>query len=102
MVDASAFYYDPKGVVGQSTGESDFIPDEGSDFIAFSFTFLSLSPNKFLTWPAGSLRAESDLNCVTISWQRVHTTLMSSLNISKSIKLHESLQSECCNMTLIL
>ena len=55
MVDASAFYYDPKGVVDQSTGESDLnysINDKGSDFIAFSFTFLSLSPNKFLTWPA--------------------------------------------------
>ena len=58
MVDASAFYYDPKGVVGQSTGESDFIPDKGSDFIAFSFTFLSLSPNKFLTWPACWLHPE--------------------------------------------
>ena len=53
MVDASAFYYDanPKGVVGQSTGESYNIRNGvlglravlGSHFIALSFPFLSLS-----------------------------------------------------------
>ena len=69
MVDASAFYYDPKGVVGQSTGESRIFKPSlssvscklwctgpGSDFIEFPFSFTLLSPlssllcpNKFVT-----------------------------------------------------
>ena len=67
MVDASAFYYDPKGVVGQSTGESRIFKPSlssvscklwctgpGSDFIEFPFSFTlpplsSPLPNKFVT-----------------------------------------------------
>ena len=54
MVDASAFYYDPKGVVGQSTGESDIISSGIGDQISLP------SVSLFFHSPLTSFLPESD------------------------------------------